>query len=894
MNTLKRINPSIPVLLALMALTAVLRLINIAGSPIRLDDEGTYVAQAFAMIQWGELAHYTYWYDHPPAGWLQLAGWMLLTGPGFGGNAVTAGRYLMVVVAVVGTGLLWLLARRIGMTRPAAAAAVTVLAVSPLAISLSRAVYLDNLAVAWMLAGLVLVCSPRHRLSAMLGAAACFGIAVLTKETMLLFLPMVAWLVWTKTAPATRRYALTVFGTVFALVVSIYALMALVRGELIPGPGHVSLWEGVKFQLWQREASGSIGDPQSLKRHTIDEWLRLDPVLPLLAAPIALSALLIQRLRPYALGLLILVVTVLRPGYLPVPFVIAALPLIALLAAGLGEEGVRRLRRGGQIAPRFGSRIRVTAALATAFAAAMLVALWVPSHDTVLSADDDAAMRQAQSWVAANVPEEDRLIVDDAMWVDLVRGGRDRHNVIWSYKVDTDEQVQNLAPDGWADYGWVVSTPSMRANMPDSGVLTDAMWHARPAATFGSGGERVDVLRVDSGGAPAARPAVPDFGVQVAARLHPDSDPDALADLQSGVVDQRTVATLSMLVSRQPVVLQSISGVAAEEVAGTARREFRLGGPRDQLQAAAGFIERQRSPFGAETVQLSDNGLTVRFPARATDVGLGSRPDPVPAGPPAAVRIVDMRRGQAADRLEFVHVDGTPVGSVRPGTGSPSDYRALPGGTYVMSTVADRGGVPVMRQAFTVAPGATYTLALFSAGETGEIAAQLAPDGPVSGSSVRLLQAAAAAGPVKLALAAPGADPTVLADNASYGLITGYGAEPAGAYDAVVTAGGREWRQPVELTDGTPTTLVVTDGRDGPAVHQTRDVAAAAAPLDPPAPGAPAVAPIPDKNPSKAVAAGGDPRQKVLPLAACATVIAALAWALTRYQRRQGQWRGQW
>src|SRR5690606_28572046 len=131
-----------------------------------------------------------------------------------------------------------------------------------------------------------------------------------------------------------------------------------------------------------------------------------------------------------------------------------------------------------------------------------------------------------------------------------------------------------------------------------------------------------------------ARPAVPDFGVQVAARLHPDSDPDALADLQSGVVDQRIVATLSMLVSRQPVVLQSISGVAAEEVAGTARREFRLGGPRDQLQAAAGFIERQRSPFGAETVQLSDNGLTVRFPARATDVGLGSRPDPVPAGPP--------------------------------------------------------------------------------------------------------------------------------------------------------------------------------------------------------------------------------------------------------------------
>lgn len=115
MTRLARTNPSVPVVSALLALTAVLRLINIAGSPIRLDDEGTYVAQAFAVSQWGELAHYTYWYDHPPGGWLQLAAWMTLTGPGFGPNAVTAGRYLMVLAAVISAGLLWLLARRVGL-----------------------------------------------------------------------------------------------------------------------------------------------------------------------------------------------------------------------------------------------------------------------------------------------------------------------------------------------------------------------------------------------------------------------------------------------------------------------------------------------------------------------------------------------------------------------------------------------------------------------------------------------------------------------------------------------------------------------------------------------------------------------------------------------------------
>jgi hypothetical protein len=112
----------------------------------------------------------------------------------------------------------------------------------------------------------------------------------------------------------------------------------VVRGELVPGPGHVSLWEGIKFQLWQRADGGTVGDAGSLKRHTIDGWLQLDPVLPSVAAPIALSALLVERLRPFAVGLLILIVTIVRPGYLPVPVVIAALPLIALLAG--------RCRRG--------------------------------------------------------------------------------------------------------------------------------------------------------------------------------------------------------------------------------------------------------------------------------------------------------------------------------------------------------------------------------------------------------------------------------------------------------------------------------------------------------------------------------------------------------------------
>lgn len=887
MNRLRNLNPSAPILAALLLLTAILRLVNLAGSPTRLDDEGTYVAQAYAVSEWGELAHYTYWYDHPPLGWLQLAMWNMFVGNDFGGSAVVAGRYLMAFVAVITAALLWTLARRVGMSRWAAAAAVTLLAVSPLAISLSRSVYLDNLAIAWLLGTLVLVCSPRHRLSAIFGAAACFGICVLTKETMMLFVPMVAWLVWIKTAPQTRRYALTVFGAVFGVVVSTYVLMAMVRGELLPGPGHVSLWEGIKFQLWQREGSGALSDPQSLKRHTIDEWLALDPALPLLAAPIALTGLLIERIRPFAVGLVILLATIVRPGYLPVPFVIAALPFTALLAAGIGEVGVNRLRRA-TTAPSVQSRYLRSAALAaTVLVASVVVSLWVPSYRTVLAVDDDASMRQAQQWISQNVPKRDRLIVDDALWVDLVDDGRDRRNVIWSYKVDTDEQVQNWAPRGWADYEWVVSTASMRANMPEEGVLTDAMAHARPVATFGTGGKRVDVLRIDTGSAAAkpAAPAVPEFGTQVASGLDPASNPDALAALQSRTVDQRAIAALSVLASMQPVVLEGFSSTPAEDIAGTPQREFTVAGAPDQLSAFAAFLERQEGPFAVESAEVADTKLRVRFPARSTDVGLGENPAGQAEGS-ASVRVADLRRAPPADHLEFVRIDGGAAGSIHLDAGqNPAAYRTMPAGTYVMMTVGDRAGTPKMRQAFTVRPGGAYTLALFSIAESSEVAAQLAPDG-APGSMVRLLHAAGDAGAVRLALTPAGGEPTVLADNAQYGLITGYAPLSAGAYHATVTANGREWRLPVQLTGDGPTTLMLTDGPGGPLLQQTRDVSDAAAPLDAPGLTMPAANSAPEKIPAQAVHPATS-RTKVIPLVLCCLIITGAAVAAVKSRGRQ-------
>jgi hypothetical protein len=341
-----------------------------------------------------------------------------------------------------------------------------------------------------------------------------------------------------------------------------------------------------------------------------------------------------------------------------------------------------------------------------------------------------------------------------------------------------------------------------------------------------------------------------------------------------------------VLAPTQPVVLEDVSAVGAEEVAGTPRREFTLGGPPAQLRGFAAFFERQVRPFAVESVEMTGTRLTVRFPVRATDIGLADEPVPASAGT-AALRVADMRRAPPADHVEFVRIDGTASGSLDAAT----TYRAMPSGTYVMMTAGDRGGAPVIRQAFTLKPGAAYTLALFSAAESSEVAAQLAPDDTAgaAGPALRLLHAAHAVGSVTLTLTPAGGAPMVLAQDAQYGLITGYAPLPAASYDAVVTASGREWHQQVQLTGGGPNTLVLTDGPDGPLLEQLRDVPDVSAPLDPPALAMPAAGTAPEKTPSKPVVIASA-RQKVIPLVLCVVAIAGAAAMAVKSRGRQRQW----
>jgi hypothetical protein len=472
------------------------------------DDEGTYVAQAWAVQHWHSLAHYTYWYDHPPVGWITIAGYTWLTQaferlP----TAVSAGREFMVVVKLASAALLYLLARRLGFHRLAAAGAVLLFGLSPLAIPYQRMVFLDNPALMWTLAALALAASPRRSLAASAGSGACFAIAVLSKETSLVLFPALALLLWQYTSPRTRRYNLALFLTVFGGLVFLYPLYAILKNELLEGPGHVSLLWAIKWQLFDRVPSGSLLDPASRTHAVARSWIEQDPWLLGSALLLIPLGLLLRRLRAITLALTIQVVMLFRNGFLPFAYVIALLPFAALLVAGMADhlwKGYAPRRRGQ---PRWHDRLRLWVAalikragqlaVISAVTASLVVVAPAWSRDLrqQMMEDRSQPVKQAVAYAVANIPVRSILLTDDNLWPDLLRHGFNP-NPVWFYKLDLDPAIRAKYKNGWRDIDYVVIGHVPPIILRDLPLVTAAIQHSEVMATFGSGETEVTIRRV--------------------------------------------------------------------------------------------------------------------------------------------------------------------------------------------------------------------------------------------------------------------------------------------------------------------------------------------------------------------------------------------------------------
>jgi hypothetical protein len=617
----------------LVSAGGVLHALNMASAPQRLGEEGTAVARAWTLQHLGSFAPPSYWFEHPPLGWIQLSAWTWVTSAfERAPTAVAAGREAVLVAHLLSAVLLWVLARRLGLARWAAALALVLFGLSPLAVEFHRQVFLDNLATPWVLAAFVLACSPRRRLGAFAASGACLAVATLTSYTSLLALPALALQVWRSSHPSTRRYALAVGGSLFALVWGAYTLGAALRGQLVPGHGHPSLVRGAWFQLFERAGSGSLFDPDSFRHDTVAGWLGLDAVglvLALLAAPVALVA--VPRLRPVAIGFLVLAVAVVLPGYLPASLVVGLLPFGALIVAAVAE---RAWNWSGDVLLRRqeGRRLRplALALIAAAPVVAVLAAPgWFGDLRSLVGDDSDAARREADRWIVQNVPPNRRLIVDDALWADLVEAGMSTNQVAGYTTFDAGTDVGIEPERRWQDYDVVVSVDSVRA-FPDRYPDVRAALHGSAVlAVFGTGKDRVEVRKIVPGGADRTGTASPARGHDAATALKAGAElarnpavalaPAARRALVAGRVDQRIMTTLVAVAAGRPVSVDSFSSDPAEAGTGAPYRSvaFRARSD-DDARAIRRLLADQVPPHRPTAIAIGpDARMTVTYPLAA-------------------------------------------------------------------------------------------------------------------------------------------------------------------------------------------------------------------------------------------------------------------------------------
>ncbi|HET6705956.1 hypothetical protein [Amycolatopsis sp.] len=663
---------SLDIVLALLALAGGLRVLYLAAPAPALPGEAATVAHAYA------LGHLTSFADAggagvSPFGWLQLAAATMVPDAfGRSTTALAAVRETVLLAALAGAALLWVLARRLGLPRWAAASALLLLAASPLALGVQRLVVVEHLAAVWVLGALVLITRRRARIRHDMAAAACLLAAVLTSPLALFFLPAAGWLL-VRRAPV--RAALVAVVLNLGLGIAFGPAAAVLRPHLPAATGPA-----------------------------LADWAALDPAWVLWSAVASVAALGVRAVRPFALTGVLLAAVLLVPGVPSTAVLALALPVTPLLVAGVAQALTRRRSPGRHevadgrgvagltpigVSHAFVRRLTLAHRGNTGRPASSARTTPQPSsarqdgidhpgptgsapvggtschHRAVASAESAPPHlgRTARRFRTAppqpthhGRPRRHRRIAPalaatvvvatlavswvagySALQPTIARGGplaeaRDwvRANASGSRLLVDDAAWAELANAGWptgmlappaaCDVScpaaeWAVfgaGEATLRRHYP---ALDGALAGAGPTAVFGAGDARVTVWRLGlppaDPGAPPEAPARTHAGEALAASARITLSPEAAAVLREGRADPRLITTIAALAATRPVWVAAFPAVLGEDAAGQPRRRVLLTGDED---GATAFYAGQRDLFRPASVTRTADGVLVTYP----------------------------------------------------------------------------------------------------------------------------------------------------------------------------------------------------------------------------------------------------------------------------------------
>jgi 4-amino-4-deoxy-L-arabinose transferase-like glycosyltransferase len=492
-----------------MAGSFVAHAVNMFYYPHYEQDEGTYLMYAWAFTH-GSITNYPYGYGHPPLAWIQIAIWVKLTG-GFStfGTAINSGRVLVLLIVVGSSFLVYQIARKLGLGLSASLLAVAIFSFSPISITFQREVLLDNFATFWFLLALYLIVASKSRMFYIVSAAICLGISLLSKEVLIVFFPVMIYVVWLHTTKFQRTFALVTFiFIVFAAGFS-FILMAILKGELFPYSWHLP---------WDHHPHLSLIDTfivqtqrgQSLGSFSIswDTWVSGDPLLIFLGIAAPAFNLITGWWNRKSLFLSLLALSfwalLARGG---VDFAFYIIPLIPLIA--LNTVFALKTLTGW-----FGRFVHLEL-VGILLILASLVALinYDIQHTTepinLFTQRPAVVETEALTWIRAQVPRRSVIVIDSNLYTDLHEQEGDgvgdgttypHAEVYWNVALDP-ELEDTLLKGNWDRIDYIVADPGMLHDIETYGghmdLIKTALEHSILRVEFkGDVGELVQIYQV--------------------------------------------------------------------------------------------------------------------------------------------------------------------------------------------------------------------------------------------------------------------------------------------------------------------------------------------------------------------------------------------------------------
>lgn len=459
---------------------------NMFHYPYFESDEGTYLSQAYAVKEYGELSLYTYWYDHPPFGWITIATWIgiLHDNWNFFGNSLHSGRALMFLLHLVQVSLIFFIVKRVTNAPWIAFLSIVLYSTSPLVVYFQRRILLDNLLTTWVLLSTAVLFLRQVRLRHILMSGAFFGFAMITKITTVMFGPAILYLLITAKWQLHRGFRIVGWFFVSGSLFSLWFIYAFIHTELLPAPHgeRVSLIGAILYQA-SRGTGTYFWQQGSSFLENVTHWLILDAthvyIVGFGLVVALLIALLSSRYRFFGLATLLYFIFLIRGGTVIGFYILPMMPFLVMsLATGfaLVYEWLREKRV--PIAIPF---------CITIVALGVYGYHYYPKVYKYLTVDETTNQIEALRWMKRNIPEDARMIVDIYGMTGLLdptfENDTKFKNAEWFFKVALDPSVRyEKYQDDWRNFDYVFISHEMiyQSYLHKLPVVYDAIRNSDP------------------------------------------------------------------------------------------------------------------------------------------------------------------------------------------------------------------------------------------------------------------------------------------------------------------------------------------------------------------------------------------------------------------------------